>query len=145
MTAIATTAELPTDVFGAARWLDQLWNSTAKAVSPDLIEWQCQTWGSGRGCGDWAHIGTFVLVAEACGLSTSRNREDRDELIVMVTPDRFPAVAALIERLGEDPEAWPWYDEEDEDKQIAVAAQVLGKTVTDLTDNEDLLEALRIW
>ena len=42
-----TTNASTLDVFQAAAWLDEVWNSTAHAISADLIKWQCTTWGSG--------------------------------------------------------------------------------------------------
>lgn len=144
MTEIDTRTEPAADVFAAARWLDELWNSTAKAVSPTLIEWQCTTWGSGRGGGDWTETATFLLIAALFGLDTGRNREGRDELVVWVPLDKFDQIAELIDRLGEEAEAWPWLDEEDGSDQIAVAAQALGREVSELDGNPDLLEALRI-
>lgn len=151
MTDVETTTALPADVFGAARWMDELWNSTARAVSPELIEWQCNTWGSGAGRGDWTEYGTFALVAEAFGLTTSSNYDARDELIVMVPLEKFVDVATLIDRIGEDPEGWPWLgelDEEDDDenyrRQMVVAAEVLGRPVEDLVADMDLLETLRL-
>lgn len=144
MTEIDIRAELADDVFTAARWFDELQNSTGRAVSPNLIEWPCTTWGSGRGCCAWTETATFVLVTELFGLDTGRYREGRDELIVWVPLDKVDQVAELIDRLGEDAEAWPWLDEEDGSYQIAVAAQALGREVSDLAGNPDLLEALRI-
>jgi len=38
-----TPNEAPVDIFAAARWLDDLWSSSAKAISPDEIEWMCGT------------------------------------------------------------------------------------------------------
>lgn len=132
------------DVFAAARWFAELDNSTARAVTRDEIEWQCTTWGSGRGCANWAETATFSLVAQVFGLPSGRNFDARDELVVCVPLDRFPEIARLIRRLGEDPERWPWLDEEDQDRQIALAAQVLGTTAAAVADDDDLLWALRI-
>jgi hypothetical protein len=136
------------DVFAAARWLGALWNSSAKAVSPNEIEWQCNTWGSGHGRGDWLDTANFLVAAAAFGLSTSQNWEGRDELVVTVPFDQFPRVADLIDRLGDEPEAWPWTTEEeaddDLDGQIAIAAETLKLPRSALAENNDLLEALRI-
>lgn len=144
MTQIETQTEPAGDVFAAARWLDDLWNSAARAVSPNLIEWQCTTWGSGRGFCDWTEIATFLLVAELFRLDTSRNREGRDELIVLVPLAYFAEVRALIERVGEEAELWPWLGEDDENRQLAIAATALGRSVAELADDVDLLEVLRI-
>lgn len=135
------------DVFVAARWLADLWNSSAKAVSSDEIEWQCNTWGSGRGCGDWLDTAKFAVVSEAFGLRTWRDYDGRDELVVAVPLAKFPAVATLIQRLGEEPEAWPWLDEDlygDTERQISTAAEELGLSRAALAANTDLLDALRI-
>ncbi|QGN58067.1 hypothetical protein [Nostocoides sp. HKS02] len=53
------------DVFAAARWFGSLWNSSAKAVSLDEIEWQCNTWGSGHGRGDWLETANFRSLPSA--------------------------------------------------------------------------------
>ena len=132
------------DVFAAARWFDTLWNSTAKAVSPDEVEWQCTTWGSGRGCGDWTQTAIFILTAEVFGFQLGRNCDGRDELVVPVPLDRFPQVVRLIERLGEEAESWPWLHEDDQDRQILVAAEVLGIPAAAVAEDIELLEALRI-
>ena len=132
------------DVFAAARWFDTLWNSTAKATSPEEVEWQCTAWGSGRGGGDWTETGTFLLVVVVFDLRSWRNRDGRDELVVSVPLDRFPQVVRLIDRIGEEPESWPWILEEDFDRQIDVAAEVLGIPVAAVADDSGLLRALRI-
>ena len=136
-----------TDVFAAARWLDSLWNSSARAVSANGIEWQCRTWGSAHRGGDWLDTASFLVAAAAFGLALSQNWDGRDELIVSVPFDQFPQVAELLERLGEEPEAWPWLAEDVEDVrdgQIAVAAETLGLSPSEVTQNTALLEALRI-
>jgi hypothetical protein len=132
------------DVFAAARWFGMLWNSTAKAVSPDELEWQCTTWGSGRGGGDWTQSATFVLVVKLFDLRAWRNHDGRDELVVLVPLDLFPQLVGLIRRLGEDPEEWPWLTEDDLERQIDVAAEVLGIAPSTLASDHDLLEVLRI-
>ena len=149
MTEIQTPATGPIevgadDVFAAARWFDELWNSTAKAVSPDEVEWQCTTWGSGRGGGDSTETGTFLLAVVAFDLRSWRNRDGRDELVVSVPLDRFPRIVRLIDRLGEEPESWPWILEEDVDRQINMAAEVLGIPAAAVADDSGLLTALRI-
>jgi hypothetical protein len=131
-----------TDVFGAAVWLEELGNGPARAASLDLVEWQCSTWGSGRGRGEMEDIGLFHLVARVLSLETGRNREGRDELIVYVPFESFAAVAALIEEIGGDTQSWPWLLEDDEDDQRRVAASVLGTTVADLVGDGDLLATL---
>lgn len=134
------------DVFEAAAWLDDLWNSTARAVSATEIEWQCRTWGSGRGRCAWTDVALFLVVAEVFGLRSGRNFDGRDETIVWVPFETFPRVAKLIDRLTEtdEPESWPWFDDEVEDRQVAVAAEVLGISEAELVANDRLLEALRI-
>lgn len=143
------------DVFEAARRLNELWNSSAHAVSADHIEWQCDTWGSGRGNGSWEETAIFAVVAERFQLETFRNREERDELVVMVPLERFADVAELIGRLGEEAEAWPWLvwdddvdehidDDEALRRQIAVAADILGLSPDALAVDDQLLETLRI-
>lgn len=144
MTENKTPNEAPVDVFAAARWLDDLWNSSAKAVSPEEIAWQCNTYGSGRGRGYWVETATFAVVAQVFGLRTSRNFEGRDEAIVWVPLERFPEVAEFIERLGEDLEEWPWLEEEAEGREVEVAAEVLGLSPAALAEDTDLLELLRI-
>lgn len=132
------------DVFAAARWFDKVWNSTGKAVSPQQIEWQCRTWGSGRGGADWVETATFTVVAVAFGFDSWRNDEARDELVVLVPLKRFPEVAQVIERLGDIAEDWPWLFEDDRDDQIQAAAEILEMPATAIAENVDLLQALRI-
>ena len=144
MPEINAARETPIDVFAAARWLGELWNSSAKAISPDEVEWMCGTWGSGRGRGYWTETATFTVVAQRFGLRTGRNFEGRDEAIVWVPLKRFPEVADVIERLGEDPEEWPWLDEEAEGRELDVAAEVLRLSPAALAEDADLLELLRI-
>jgi hypothetical protein len=146
-TQTETSTEPPIGVFAAARWFNGVWNSTAKAVSVDMLEWQCSTWGSGRGSGDWLDTGLFRLVAEVFNLDTSRKSDGRDELVIRVPMEFVPEIVGLIEHLGESAEDWPWLTEEyeeDLDLQIARAAEVLGLAAVDLAENGDLLEALRI-
>jgi hypothetical protein len=135
---------LAIDVFTAAGWFGSLWNSSAKAVSAEEIEWQCTTWGSGCGRGAWEQRATFTLVAAVFGLRSWRNREGRDELVVSVPLGRVPAIVRLIDRLGEEAECWLWFEEEDRDRQVSVAAEVLGMSRTAVAIDLDLLAALRI-
>jgi hypothetical protein len=72
------------DVFAAARWLDGLWNATARATSPDEVEWPCCTWGSAQRRGDREQFALFVLVAKVFGLPSGANRAGRNELVVLV-------------------------------------------------------------
>jgi hypothetical protein len=133
------------DVFAAARWFDSLWNSTAKAVSFDTIEWQCSPWGSGRGRAYWTDTAIFDVTAAVFGLETSRNFDARDELIVSVPLDRLKEVVALVDRLEEEaPDDWLWLSQNDRDEQIASAAQMLGLALDAVAENERLLEVLRI-
>ena len=53
-------------------------------------------------------------------------------------------VVRLIDRVGEEPESWPWILEEDFDRQIEVAAEVLGIPVAAVAEDSALLAALRI-
>jgi hypothetical protein len=132
------------DVFAAAAWLDSNWNSSAHAVSQERIEWQCGTWGSGRGRATWEETAVFCIVAEICGLDTTRNFEGRDELIVLVPLDKFERVMDLVLSLGENIEDQDWLGEEDRSEQIALAAAVLDMPVKALKKNTGLLELLRI-
>ena len=133
-----------TDVFAAARRFGEEWNSTARAVSPNLIEWQCNTWGSGRGRAYWLETANFDVVARVFRLDTSWNWDARDELIVSVPLELCGDILRLIDKLGEEPESWPWLDEDDRDGQIRMAAEVLGFPVDVMADDDDLLEILRI-
>lgn len=134
----------PADVFGVARWFDQLLNSTARAVSPAEVEWQCRTPGSGRGRGDWERWALWDVVATFFCLPTATNHAGRDEVIVRVPLEQYGEIATLIERLGEDAGEWPWLWEEDEDRQVATAAEVLGLPAVALADDPELLRALGI-
>ncbi|GAB3435996.1 hypothetical protein GCM10027517_05490 [Phycicoccus ginsengisoli] len=134
-------------MFGAAHWPDSLWNSHAKAVSVGLIEWQCATWGSGRGGGDWVETAAFHVAAAAFDLATSRNLGGHDELVVSVPLHTFSRIATVLHRLGDEVEDWPWFGEgldDDPDGRIEVAACELGLAPSVLAGNEDLLESLRI-
>ena len=146
MTSLNTelSDDVATDVFAAARWFDSLWNSTARAVGPNEIEWRCSTWGSGRGRGDWNETAIFILAAAAFNLRTWRNYDGRDELVVAVPLDRAPHLGQLIDRIGEEAEAWPWLNEEDPDRQLDVAAETLGLSTAAVVDDANLLEALGI-
>jgi hypothetical protein len=144
---MTATLGVAADVFTAARWLDEMWNSSARATAADQIEWQCRTWGSGAGRCDWLDAATFVAVAAAFELRSWRNDSGRDELVVLVPFDRFAEIAAFIVRLGDEPEQWEWFAEElrgDRDGQITTAAEVLGISVSALAGNDALLTALRI-
>jgi len=138
-----TAGEMTTDAFGAARWFDELSNSRARAVSPELIEWECRTWGSGRGRGAWTDAVLFTLVAKLFALDTGKNRDGRDELIVWVPLERFAEIAGLIERIGEVPEDWPWLDG-DSDTALSAAAAALGRTVGELEEDYGLRKALQL-
>jgi hypothetical protein len=85
------------DAFEAASWLDGGWNSSAKAVTADLVEWKYRAWGSGRGHGYWSEVATFGLVAEMFGLKTTRDYDGRDEFIVEVPLELFKQVSALLQ------------------------------------------------
>lgn len=78
------------------------------------------------------------------GLRTSSNFEGRDEAIIWVPLERFPEVAEFIAQLGEDPEEWPWLDEEAEGREVEMAAEVLGLSPAALAEDTDPLELLRI-
>lgn len=127
------------DVFAAAEWLGQLEFSTAHAVSRDRIEWQCTSSGGGSLWGDTA---LWCLVAEVFGLARGRNIDGRDELIVTVPLESFPAVAALIDKVGNRPEWWPWNRVSEEAEQMAIAAEILDRSVADLEADGDLVDAL---
>ena len=150
MTELLKQKANPIDVFAAARWLGELWNSTARAVSLDTVEWQCKTWGSGRGAGVWLDVAVFKVVAETFELETWWNVDGRAELVVSVPLEQFPRVVDLIDELGEDPESWPWFCEEAYEAdnvqaaQIVLAAQVLGLPAILIADRPAFLEALGI-
>lgn len=140
-------AAAASSVFTAAEWLGSLWNSSAKATSFEEIEWQCNTWGSGRGAGDWIETALFHIAAAAFDLSTTRSFAGRDELVVNVPLAKFRQVAVALARLGDEAEAWPWFDEDvegDHFGQIEIAACELGLTAADVADNAALLDALHI-
>jgi hypothetical protein len=143
--------KLPVDVFGVAAWLEEIGGGPARAVSSDLVEWMCSTWGSGKGRGDRLDTGLFLMVASIFGLDTWCNKAGRNELVVSVPLDRFSAIAMLIEEIGADADSWPWLfieDDDDErkcdggDVRLVLAASVLGTTVADLIGDGVLLEAL---
>lgn len=109
-----------------------------------LIEWQCGTWGSGRGRAHRVETATFTVVATAFGLAIRRNYHGRDELIVDVPLDRFGDVARVIAALGEEPGGWPWLDPADHtyfdvdfNRRIALAAQALGLRIPAVAGNND--------
>ena len=95
--------------------------------------------GAGTGRRLDLHPGSTVF-----DLRSWRNRDGRDELVVSVPLDWFPRIVRLIDRLGEEPESWPWILEDDPDRQISVAAEVLGIPAAAVADDSDLLTALRI-
>jgi hypothetical protein len=130
------------DVFDAALWFDSLWNSRARAVSAEVLEWQCTTWGSGRGRCQFEEVGLFLLVAHCFNLRTERG--DRDELIVLVSMPQAADIMAFIERVGEETEDWPWAGEEDDDDRLRVAADTLGMAPDDLSSDGELLDLLSI-
>lgn len=132
------------DVFRAACWLGSLWNSSAKAVSATEVAWQCDTWGSGRGRGDWIETANFHVAAAAFDLNTTWNVDGRDELVVTVPLDKFPEVAATLARLGDESEGWPWLLEDERDDQISVAAGELAMSPSAVASNPHLMKALRI-
>ncbi|WP_028638865.1 hypothetical protein [Nocardioides sp. URHA0032] len=137
-----TLDAVATDVFDAARWLDSQSNSSAKAVAPDEIEWQCNMWGSGRGRGYEDDAAIFYVIIAAFDLRTWCNKEGREELVVAVPLDRFARIAQMIDRLDQDePGSWPWADEDSEDP-IADAAEYLEMSPSELLGNAPLLEAL---
>lgn len=137
-----------TDIFSAASWFDDLWNSTARAVSPSTLEWQCCTYGSGKGRAYWEYTAIFDVVVAMFDLPTESNWSGRDELIVTVPLELVPAIMEVIECLDQDdPSSWPWMDEDvagDRKAQIAVAAESLGVLPEDLACNDKLLRLLRI-
>jgi len=144
---LTATVVAAADVYIAARWLDELWNSSARATAPDEIEWRCRTWGSGVGRCDWLDTASFVAVAAAFELRSWRSHCGRDELVVLVPFDRFDEIADFIVRLGDEPEQWEWLTEElqgDRNGQVAMAAEVLGISASALAANDALLAALRI-
>ena len=144
MSEISQEPGPPVDVFSAAMRMASLDNSTARAVSSDGIEWQCTSWGSGRGRAGWEDTAVFSVVAHTLGLSTGRNIEGRDELVVMVPLSLYPKVMALAARLGADaPDMWPWMgDEEDWGDRLALAAKALDIEVDQLEADDELLELL---
>lgn len=139
-----TPEDLGMDVFAAAAWLDLHSDSRTRAVSLTKVEWMCTTWGSGRGCGEWIESAAFSIVAAAFDFPTSRNRDGRDELVVSVSMERFPAVREMINRLEGLSETPPWLDEDEEGPAIASAANYLGLPVDAVQNNDNLLFALRL-
>ncbi|MGO4604492.1 hypothetical protein [Terrabacter sp. 2YAF2] len=67
----------------------------------------------------------FTIVATVFNLEPWRNRDGRDELVVATPLSTSPRVAALIDRLGDDPADWPWFTEEAEGRELDAAAEVL--------------------
>ena len=154
MTAAGVGAGVATDVFDVAAWLEELGGGPAKAVSADMVEWMCSTWGSGQGGGDRLDTGLFILVATVFGLDTWCNKAGRLELVVSVPVQRFAAIETLINLIGVDVESWPWLciddddddrndeGEDDEDPRLVLAASILGTTVAYLSSDTRLLRAL---
>lgn len=142
------------DVFSAAEWFSMLWNSSAKAVAFDKVEWQCNTWGSGRGAGSWEDWGLFALVAKRFDLATFGNDDARDELVIAVPLDRMADIVKLVDDIGENCEEWPWLVEDDGDeelddeayemKRIVAASAALGVPVEVLAADGEWLELLRL-
>jgi hypothetical protein len=132
------------DVFSASRWFASLPNSKARATGPDTLEWQCRTWGSGRGGGVWADTFMFIIAAERFKLRTWRDDEARDTLVVEVPMGLLVEIFGLIERLGEDPESLPWCFADEREEQVAIAAEVLKLRPEELEDDYEFLELLRI-
>ncbi|WP_270889682.1 hypothetical protein [Pedococcus sp. 5OH_020] len=142
----AQTVAAAGDVFGAACWLDSLWNSSAKAVSATEVAWQCDAWGSGcgRGRGDWIEAAIFHVAAAAFDLDTTWNVDGREVLVVTVPLDKFPKLAAMLARIVDEAEAWPWLFEVEWDDQIGVAAGEPAMSSSAVTNNPHLLKALQI-
>lgn len=129
------------DVFEATRRLDDLWNSRARAVGADMIEWECKTWGSGDWRGARDDYVLFRLMAERYDLDTRVNWEERDELIVLVPLDLVDQIFSIIEQLDED---WPWLVEDlTRNEQLAIAAKVLYLDPGELEGWDELVEMLR--
>ena len=144
-----TTIDDTPDVFQAAAWLNGVWNSTAHAVTPDFIRWQCRTWGSGDGYCYWAEVATFEVVAAALDLTTYPNDSGRGELIVEVPRQHVARVRRIIEAIGDFGEDWPWYAEDTQDlgfeAVLSMAADALDMDEASLLANENLARALRLW
>jgi hypothetical protein len=144
---MTSTERTTVDVFSAAQWLDASWNSRARATGPALIEWECRTWGSGRGRAMWEETVLFKIVATRFDLATRSNDEERNELVVEVPLDQFSAIAEVMDGLGDEPGLWPWCDEDlegDLPRRIALAAEVLELQPEELENDQGLLELLRI-
>lgn len=152
MTAAGVGAGVATDVFEVAAWLEELGGRPAKAVSADMVEWMCSTWGSGKGGGDRLDTALFILVATLYDLDTWCNKAGRHELVVSVPVRRFAAIETLIDLIGVDAESWPWLllDDDDtndeggdgEDARLVLAALILGTSVAYLSSDNRLLKAL---
>lgn len=88
----------------------------------------------------------MVTVAAMFRLPTSRNWAGNDELIVTVPVEQFVKVRAVLQRLRETPDRWPWRQQAvwgDLDRQIEMAAGVL-EISSEIAPNDNLLEALGI-
>jgi hypothetical protein len=84
------------------------------------------------------------VVIELFGLRSWRNRDGRDELVVSVPVDRVAGIVAVIDRLGEEPESWPWLYEDDPEHQLVLAAQAVGISPAALAGKAELRAALRL-
>lgn len=115
-----------------------------QTVSATEVAKQCDTWGSGRGRVDWIDTANFHVAAAAFDLSTTRNVDGRDQLVMTVPLDKFPKLAAMLARLGDETESWPWLFEDERDDHLAVAAGELAMLSSAVTKNPHLLKALRI-
>ena len=130
------------DVFVVANRFDNLWNSRARAVAPDRIEWQCRTWGSGTGRGCREDVAIFDVVRLAFGLVSWTDHDGRDELVVEVPLSQAAHILSVILQLDEsEPADWPWSGE-DVENAVALAAEVLGVTEAVVTSNAELMESL---
>jgi hypothetical protein len=132
------------DIFAGAQSLDQIWNSSAHAVGPDEILWQCDTWGSGRGRCSPEESAIHLVVAHVLNLKTSYNWDARDELEVRIPLDAVERAIELAEAL-EDTDSWPWHDDDlSVTQKVALAAKALGLSAKVVRMDNDLLDLLRI-
>ena len=132
------------DVFEAAHWLAGECNSSARASAADMVEWKCQTFGSGLGAAYWSEVATFGLVAVMFGLRTTSDRDGCDELVVEVPLELFPQVSSLLKRLNSDPEEWPWRSAPDKQRALQMAGDVLGMPLRELKKDRGLQKALHL-
>lgn len=71
----------------------------------------------------------------------------RDELVVTVPLFALRQLADLPDRLGDEPEAWPWNAADvagDLDRRIRIAAATLALSRPTMSVNDRLLSALRV-